>query len=741
MHFPFHSYFDSEDPDTIIDFSKVFKQLEQGEIVVMDQIGKFLNFFVICVQIGMEKDLVDEENFQLANLQRILKKLVEKVCEISMEKLGVYSVIDFKGNETISQYLNCLQALMVHCSYDLSDENITHINRMFEKHQSITTEATKISENAKKSLKKGKNQSEISVATGKKVEINFDCLWDLKTCGTFLKIFFEPNLNEKINEIKQNSQLCRFVLKSIGQNFLHLSTSSDRLKFKHSRTTFSAVGEFSLIIYKQMKLNLFNKLHSDFDNECAVEISEAFKSSIVTINEIYNSPQMWREFLEKLTGIKNNVDLAIHEILKVIQSIVDWAFDSEDLHHEAAQGEKIIVNLFTTMEILFRKFQTLPNQYAKDAYTWLLRFCTTNEIQQKNLHIVNRVLFSFMVQQDAGCTMEEVIAHRISSVYKLLDDEIEAPEAASQNELLSITETTVDQAFFAFAAVIKRQIDDVEFCIARLNSFNAILKIPGQPSRNESAEAMKVLEMSIVIKLAGLGKIIGRLCNSRFSVIGMQIETIGRIVINYFLCLTNLMRHFNQHFDVKTVDCQFIPVEMLIKEVKNTVKRAYALSPYIEQLYEGEQKKTVKGKSKKTVVVKELKYTSRLVGAAEKFANIVQKFDKLAGKNFSRNLHYGEVRSLRINDNQDVEENASEKDSSDTSDSDKSSEPSTNSSKQTRKSKKNPRKRIFSTDESDTSSSDDEMNKSLKIILQKPEKNLQKINEKAKKKEAKQKKK
>lgn len=629
----------------------------------MDHIGKFLHFFIGCLQIVNVKEVMEEDNLQLANLRRILEKLLDEICYVSMEKLGVFSMIDTKSSVTINQFLTCLQALILHCSYDLTNENVANITRLFEKHQTVINEAKKIQENTKKSMKRGKNQTEVSIAPGKKVELVFDCLWDLKACGNFLKIFFEPNVNEKINEIKQNSNLCRFVLKSTAENILHLSTAPDYLKFKHSKSSFTALVDSSAIIYKQIKLDAFEKLYSEFDEECAVAMSEAFKNSILTMDSIYNSAQKWQEFLQKVTGKGNMIDAMINDVIRQLQSIIEWAFDDENKKSDEENGVKVVANLFIAMETIFRNFQSLPNAYAREAYTWLLQFCQTHANINKNLQMINRILFQFMMQQDAGCTIAESTAHKIAATYTLLDETLQAPDDATQNELLSINSVTIDQTFFSFTAVVKKQIEDVEFCISRMNSFNAVLKIPGQPSHNENAEAMKVLEMSTVIKLASLGRIIGRLCNARFSAHGAHIETIGRVVTNYFICLGNLMKHFNQHFEVKKLDYQFIPLEMLLKEVKGTVLKAYALSPYIEELYEQEQKKAAKanaGKKKKVVVIKELKYSSRLVGAAEKLTTIVQRFDKLASRNFSKYMYSGEVRDFRISEGNTLHEESSE---------------------------------------------------------------------------------
>lgn len=740
--FPFHSYFDCEDAATIINFSKAFKQLDHGEVLVMDHVGKFLNLFIGCVQIADKKKVMEKDNVQLVNLKKILDKLVDKITDMKMQQLGIFSTIDMKASVTVTQYLTCLQALIIHCSYDLTTENIANITRLFAKHQAVISEATKVQENAKKAMKRGKNTTEVTVAPGKKIEINFDCLWELKTCGTFVKIFFEPNMNEKLNDIKTNSKFCRFVLKSTAANILRLSTAPDYLKFKHSKSTFSALCDYAAIIYNQMKLESFKQLHEDFDDECAVAISESFKNAILTMEKIYNTK--WEEFFQKLTGTTNPIDFMTHEIIKSAQSIIDWAFDPESEVHVNENGERIVVNLFIAMETLFRNFQSMPNQHARETYMWLLRFCKSHEILQKNLNIVNRILFQFMLQQDAGCTMAEPIAHKISVSYGLLDD-LEAPEEATQHDLLSITAVTIDSAFFAFANVLKKQIEDIEFCISRMNSYNSILKMPGQPSHNESAEAMKVLEMSSVIKMASMGKIIGRLSNSRFPIHGLHIETIGRVVTNYFLCLANLIRHFNQHFDIKKLDLKFIPLEMLLKEVKTTMKRAYALSPYIEDLNKIEQQKAAKGNNKKKVVVmKEQKYSPRLIGAAEKVITIVLRFDKLTKRNFARYIcNTGEVRDFRIItreamevDNSDEEMEQASENENDTrmSDSDESV-PTTSAPVQ--EPTRTRRKRIVSSSDETNSGlgSDSEDNAQISPQVLRPdgfEKNLRKIVKKSK---------
>lgn len=638
-------YFDHE--DLVVNFTSAFKQSEHGELVVMDHLGKFLSFFIGCIEVANEK-MVSNKNVQMENYEKIIEKLIAKVQDVSMEHLDVFSLLDVKTSSTITQFLNCLEALIAHCSRDLtSNANIARITKLFAKHQKVTAEAVKLQETSKKSTKKGKNQTAADPAPATKIEISFECIWELKTCGSFLQIIFEDNANESVNEIKQNGKLLQFVLKATSQKILELMSAPEYLKIKYSKSVFNSLKTYSAILYQQLEMDRFEKLHDSFDVESAVGVTEAFKNAVTAMDVIYNTPTKWQSFLQSLTSSTDTkTDRMIMAVIKTLQKIADWLFDSENDEFDKESREKLVVNIFTSIELLFKNFQLLPNQYTKEAYNWILNFCKSTELTQKSFHIVNRLFFQEMTQQDAGSGMMDHIARRISTIYGSLE-EFEEPEDATQNDLKSIAIATVDQSFYHFANVIKKQIEEVDFCIARMNSFNAHIKIPGQDSRNESINALQSLEKSSVIKLTQLGKVVARLCNTRFQTRGSQIETIGKIVIGYFTCLNNLMKHFNGHFDVKNINLRAIPLEILMKETKSTVKHIYALGPHIEEMLLEDQKK-LKKENKKKVAQKEFKYMSRFVLTVETFGSTVQRFDVLAKKNFQKYTSTGDVRDFRI---------------------------------------------------------------------------------------------
>ena len=613
----------------------------------MDHVGKLLSFVVQCIEIANQKLLADG-NEQTRTYKKFIEKLIDKIGDVTMEQLEIFSILNMKTSATITQFLNCLEALMVYClNQQMNATNILRIKTLFAKHQKVTSEAMKLQENSKKTLKKGKNQSAIPAAP--KIDIKFDCIWDLKTCSEFLKLIFDDSPIEKLNEIKQNKELLRFVLKSLSKNISNLASAPEYLKIKHSKSTIDLVRTCSIILYRQLSFDRFTTLYDQFDEDSAVLVTETFKNIIHLMDAVYNTPIKWNDFLKLVAKANGRIDAMLGDVVKVFQKIVDWAFetDKEDVYAHP-NGEAIVVNSFLTIELLIKNFQTFPNPQCQDVYNWMLKFCKETELTQKNFFLVNRIFFQIMIQQDSGNTLMEHISQKISAIYGSIDESLATPIDLSQNDLKSISVATVEQAFFHFANIIKKQIEDLEFCILRMNSFNAHIKIPGQDSRNVSINALSALELSTVAKLTQLGKVVGRLCNTRFNLRGTQIETIGRIGILFFTCLCNLMKHFCQHHNVKKLNFTQVPLETLMRETKGTVKQIYALSPYIEDQIECERTKKEQTSKKKPAQSKEFKYMSRLVLMVEKFATIVQKFDLATKKNFKKFLHTGDIRDFRI---------------------------------------------------------------------------------------------
>jgi hypothetical protein len=259
-----------------------------------------------------------------------------------------------------------------------------------------------------------------------------------------------------------------------------------------------------------------------------------------------------------------------------------------------------------------------------------------------------------MMQQEASSNFMENIAWQISGCYGQIDDDDAQQNGGpeSQYELKILTESTVEMSCVYFIAIIKRQIDDVEYFILRMNSFNAHAEIPGQEnSRNESISAMERLETSCIVKLRKLEAILEILCNISFPLNSPLIELVLRAVISLFSCLGNLFKHFCTRFDVKSFHSNSL--EELVKDSKKVAQRVYGLAPYVEQLVQiARDEKAAAGKKARKVPMKGGKLFPRLVLIMETFNKLVHKLDTLTKRDYSRYVYAGEVRDFRINNRQ-----------------------------------------------------------------------------------------
>jgi FANCI solenoid 3 len=320
----------------------------------------------------------------------------------------------------MTQFLNCLEILIAHNAANLTiNSNLRMLTKLISKHNKMTKEAVKLQESTKRTLKRGKNQTEVA---SPKVEVNFECIWDLETCQKFVEIIFNVNPNEALNEVKQNKDFVKFVISATSQKIQQLPTTPDYLKLKYSRSSFTAVKSISIVLYAELELTKFEALHDRFDSDSVVALTEAFKNVIVVMDSIFNSSSKWQEFLKKTTD--SSLTMTV-EVIKSLQKIIEWAFvDEREEICSDSKGEKIVLNLFTAIELLFKNFQHIPNPHANEAYNWLVKFCKTTELSQKNLHVINKLLFQAMVQHDADSTMMEHIAGRISSLYGHLEENL-----------------------------------------------------------------------------------------------------------------------------------------------------------------------------------------------------------------------------------------------------------------------------------------------------------------------------
>lgn len=342
----------------IINFEKLFKSNKStDELIVMDDLGHLLKFIINCLTLTPERH--DKLNCDIDVYEKILKKLVEKCPNCTMDHLHVFSTLNSKNCVIISQFLNCLEALMVYCYHKIrdDDENVSKIIILFLKHQKTMQKVKKLLENFKKGQKSDKNSTVSMIKKNEKVEIKLNCIWSLKDCSAFLKAVFGKSSIEKMNEMKQDKDFCKFVLDSTAKKLKSFEISSDYTKMKYSHSMFESFLHISIIIYQQLKLDVFKVLYESYSIECALSLTEAFMLIISGMEITYcDKKDKWMRFLKLLTKSScEDYDKMLMEIIETIHKLIDWGFEVNKQQDfvSSTNGCGILNNLFLILEVIF----------------------------------------------------------------------------------------------------------------------------------------------------------------------------------------------------------------------------------------------------------------------------------------------------------------------------------------------------------------------------------------------------
>lgn len=647
----FNSYFDCDDDNEICKFDKIFKTSNDGkDFIVMDDLGYLLKFMINCIIMTLENR--QKLNCDINIYEKILSKLITKASSATMDHLHSTGSINAENSVIISQFLNCLEILMIYCHYHLKtdEENATRIVVLFEKHEEIKKKAQKLIEVSKKAKTSDKKQPL------KKIEVVTKCIWELKDCVSFLKVIFGENMNERANEIKQNKRFCQFVLHSSSQNLSDLQNAQENSKIKYSRSMFESFLSYSLICYEQFDFDVFKVLYEQYSAECAVALTDVFKNIIQVMETTYHGKrEKWNQFLKSLAEKDlQDDDKMLSTVIERIHKLIEWGFEIEkkDIGFiSSTNGSKMMENFFTILQVLYTKYSSVGK--SRTSFNWILNFCKKTNVKNKQLSTVVLKLFFQTVNQHENALLIDCIAHKIASCYQYRRT-IEEPENASQNNFAIISKNvSADDAFIEFIEFLKLQIHVVEIYVKRANSFNAHANIKGQDSHNDTVSCLESLEMAICTKLISLGKSMERLVSSNFPVNVRNLERIVSAIKIYYTCNINVMKHFRKHHDIKKINYQCIAIEELIKYSKKFACCVYGLAPYIESMADDDynsskDKKEIRIKRRDAILNKETKCIPRMIFLVETFNQVVLRFDTSAKTAFSKLLHQGEVRDFHI---------------------------------------------------------------------------------------------
>lgn len=343
----------------------------------MDDLGHLLKFIVNCIVIATEHQ--EKLNCDIEIYENILKKFIEKLQDAAVENFEIFSTINAKNVIIASQFLNCLEALMIYCYHKMknNEEYVLKLMELFAKHQKTQRKAKKLFEFSKKSLKTDKNSSMV-VKKSDKNEVRVNCIWNLKECSGFLKIIFTNNENVKLNELKTNKEFCKFVLEATAEKLKGIESSSDYTQMKYNRSIFESFLYTSMIIYQQLDPETFISLYDN--SECAVLTIEAFNYAICGMETSYcGKKDKWIRFLKILTkSSSDELDSMLLEVIERVQQIIESVMEIDKAKNQDSttntNNSPILSHLFMILEVRISYFTEILLMliYAKTKF--LIKF-------------------------------------------------------------------------------------------------------------------------------------------------------------------------------------------------------------------------------------------------------------------------------------------------------------------------------------------------------------------------------
>lgn len=227
----------------------------------------------------------------------------------------------------------------------------------------------------------------------------------------------------------------------------------------------------------------------------------------------------------------------------------------------------------------------------------------------------------------------------------------------------SINEMTVEACTGYLCIAIRKQIEDVEYFINKVRGYCIQLKTGGQSEdeRENCESRMVTTERRICSQLVFIYRVCLHLSNAMLP-LGTCMDNLHRMLIQYYICLTNLSKHFINRHRICPVSSKSTKFYQLVQTIgKKLPLKIYSLIAYIDNNIDGENndsdadedapkrsKKKDGGKTDKARVVRETKYIPKLVLRIETWNKFVICLSKKTDHDLSKCLHLGTVRDFRI---------------------------------------------------------------------------------------------
>ncbi|KAJ6650095.1 Fanconi anemia group I protein [Pseudolycoriella hygida] len=633
LTYHFAQYFEISDLSFEIKFEKIVRERSANVFDIWDDLGCLVFLMNRIVILAELNDSQCETN----STSKLLHSVMNKIDVLTPEQLGLIDRLNERTSLVGVQYLNTIEAVMAFALHSASKENqhMTKMLRLYNHHE--TTIKAFTAANATKKVKKGRNAADATnntSVTQKPVVFRPENIWDLLTIEKFLQLIYLDEVpyatSNQLYPVRRNLDFGCYVVQVAALKVEKLYKDPQNRQLRYSKSAFRNLCSVTKLIFENCVRNLPHIIEK-FDLTFAELSVELFCQCLTAADILFK--RKLNEFLKTMTTFApQTFSQSIIKVSEVIQEHTECLvlIESED-------ENRIINLLLKCLQLLYNNFPENDSN-SLEAFKWVHKISLNYDVSNKDMHLIHKLLFELRMKNDFGSYFDSV-ALQLSQIL----EQHEEISADCQFQLNSLTTFYIESCITYLCNCLRRQLEFVEYFITKAKSLHSKLKINAKdPTESIEFQSMKSMERKMCLQLIHICNAATHLANSRIP-LGVCMDHTKRLLIELYVCLTNLTKYLILRHSLIDVSCQSIHFDQLMRAGGRSLSHyVYCLISYVEETQKPEK------------VIRETKFLPKLVLRIETFNKYVIHLGKKTKFDLSSHLHLGRVRYFHIKDLQDV---------------------------------------------------------------------------------------
>uniref|UniRef100_A0A6P4FK17 Fanconi anemia group I protein n=1 Tax=Drosophila rhopaloa TaxID=1041015 RepID=A0A6P4FK17_DRORH len=633
------------------------------EIQLKDNLGRLIQFVANCLSIFERAP----SGYDTREMNRLLSFCVDRMVANRLPLEDISPPATHIKCALVLQQLNIIEGIISHLLLSSKPQNdaVSQILPLFNQHCKLLESLKSLADASKKAHKQFKqtaknNSTSACNLTMNGVPVKTMCsqpenIWDLAILDKLLHLLLDDVVafaaSQKTGLLRSNEPLVRYVLSVTSKRVETIRQEPDYKQLAYSKRTFKQLTDITKIIYERC-INRLPEFWKDFDMQSAALSTQCFSECLRTAHEIY--PKKFQDFVKTfdMASIKGNRN---KEAIYIVQDVLDefmTDYGSDESIYKDDFIAKVPICLLESLEILL-DYIDYGERAATESFTWLLNFCSKNEILNSEMGLVHRILFIQRQKTHLGPFFEGV-ARQLGFILGVQNEA--TPMDSVELRLKSISTVTAESCLQHLYTAVQKQLADVDYFVTKANNLNYKCQVVPEIDQIYWRGNLDAMDRSICTQIIHISRTLLALTNVCIP-LGSSMDGLMKLLIQHFTCMKNLTRHYIASYtsDTSIEHIRSTKFELLLRDVgKQLPANIYELITYIEAntLDEEAQQHLKKRKveAERAKVLRETRLIPKVIMVIEDFnKHIILLSKKTKSQNrLTDYLHLGTMRDFDI---------------------------------------------------------------------------------------------